>query len=196
MSKESNLIAFSCLSGEGKKEAIDISLGSLFTLSNIRKMIAKLEGKPLFVILDDCEPVRVWQWIKSQTEVTEWCRLIIDDKKGEIPTGWEVILWSDIELRASVTFDQVLDDISLPQHALARHHLEKYMREFPNKKLIGKVGEAARRRLAQYALQGVVLEQLYPNATLLQTEKPAKVKDPLYQPLRQKPLPIIHPFSE
>ncbi len=202
---ESNptLVIFSCLSGNGFKQELGLSLGTLFE-TRLKKMTEAFVGQlseaghnvPIMVLLDDCEPCRVWQWDTSQEEITEWCRMVIEDSSEEIPTDWNVKLWSDLERGAKLTFEESLAKMSEPGQALLVHQHLEHMRAFPNKKLIGDIKVAALRRVAGYALQGVVLEECMPAAILCQTETPWSIKDPIYNPFRGKPLPIIHPYPE
>jgi len=199
------LVAFSCISGSAEGQEIDQDMGTLFKKRREKEMevlLSALEAtgqkRHLLVILDDCEPRRVWQWNISQDEVTNWCRMVIEDaeSQGRVPSGWEIKLWSDVEKSCAVAYDCILEQIRTPPFALLVHQHVEHMKRFPNKKLAGDVREAAVRRVAQYALQGIVLEEFIPSAILLQSETPWSVKDPLYGALRTKPLPIVHPYPE
>jgi len=195
------LVAFSCLSGDGATEELEMTIGTLFETRLLRATenflgILKENGcnMPFTVILDDCEPRRVWRWGREQKDITDWCKMVIED--SDIPNGWSVNLWSDLEGRPALSFEDVLAEMSKPTYALVIHQHLEYMRKFPNKKLIGNFKGAALRRVAGYAFQGLILEQKMPEAILCQTETPWSVKDPIYNPLRQIPLPIIHPYPE
>lgn len=189
-------LAFSCL--RGGRHGLEENLGTLFTPRSVGVLQDFLDEKELLVVVDDLEPVRIWQWDTSQTEVTEWLELV--RATSEILDQWQVKLWSEIESGGKINYDEVLQKIQEPKWALHVHRLFSHMKKFPNKKAnfssSGELREAVVRRAAHYALQGTVLEKLFPFATLLQTETPWSVKDPLFQPLRNKPLPIIHPFEE
>lgn len=194
-------VAFSCLAGRSEKQSLGEDSGALFgsrLRSQTEQVMKTLRENgydfSLKVIIDDCEPRRVWQWTTPQSELTEWCRLVVGSV--DIPQGWEVVLWSDVEADTVTTFESCLLEMATPAHALSVHKHLEHMRKFPNKKLTGDIKEAALRRVANYALQGVVFEQKFPQAILFQSETPWKVKDPLYSPLRQSALPIVHPFAE
>jgi hypothetical protein len=199
------MMAFSCISGSAEGHEIGQDMGALFgkrkrkeTEAFLGTLAAVGRQQCFLVVLDDCEPRRVWQWEISQEEVTDWCRMVVEDAEGQnqIPPGWEIKLWSDIEKSCAVEYDRVLAEICAPRFALIVHQHIEHMKRFPNKKLAGDIRQAAVRRVAQYALQGAVLEESFPHAILLQSETPWGVKDPLYGALRRKPLPIIHPYPE
>jgi hypothetical protein len=197
-----NLIIFSCLSGDGSKQELDLSLGTLFE-TKLKRLTEKFSNQlidighdlPITVLLDDCEPKRVWQWSTPQAEITAWCRMVIEDS-SEIPSNWTVRPWSDLEQGTNLTFEESVQVITHSKHALLVHQHQEHMKKFPNKKLIGNLRDAALRRVAGYALQGVVLEQQIPSAILCQSETPWEVKEPIYNPFRDSPLPIIHPYPE
>ena len=56
-----------------------------------------------------------------------------------------------------------------------------------------------RRKFAEYALQGAWLARQFPDATLIQNEKPSDLRSKMYQPVLQererRDLPIIYPFG-
>lgn len=189
-------MAFSCLFGD--KSGLAENLGSLFIPKRISALQSFLKEQDLLVILDDLEPVRIWQWEISQEEITGWLQLVVE--ASAVPEKWQVKLWSDFESHSEKSYNDALEKIRGAKYALHVHRLAIHMQEFPNQKanLEGKKAfqEAAVRRAAHYALQGVILEELFPSGVLLQTETPWKVKDPLFQPLRGELLPIVHPFEE
>ncbi len=197
------LVIFSCLSGDGSKQELGLNLGALFE-TRLKRLTEKFLGQlanaghnlQIIVLIDDCEPRRVWQWNTPQKDITDWCRMVIEDS-SEIPIGWNVNLWSELEWQTSLTFEESLVKMSShPDYALLIHQHLEHMREFPNRKLIGDLREAAQRRVVVYALQGVVLEKQIPSAILCQSETPWRVKDPMYNPFRNQPIPIIHPYPE
>lgn len=196
-------IAFSCLSGSATGQKLGMDLGKLFAgriktalINFLEEMKHNSYRSGLAVLLDDCEPRRVWQWSLPQAEITQWYEMVIEDNKAQIPEDWEVILWSRIEERVRVNFEQTFEKISGEEYALIRYLQLLHMRKFPNKKLLGSVQEAVLRRIAEYALQGKIIREIFPHAILIQTETPWKVKDPLFSVLREIPLPIIHPYPE
>lgn len=197
------LVAFSCLSGDGKRTEVGQDLGVMLRerkLKTVETFLTSLRGAgytgQFQVIIDDCEPCRVWQWRVSQAEITAWCQMLVEDAMRTLPQGWSLRLWSQLENGSGSDFDTVLEEMRQPRHAILLHQQLEHMRRFPNKKLVGDIREAAVRRLAEYALQGRVLEQKCPLAILLQAETPWRVKDALYSPLRRQRLPIVHLFPE
>ena len=203
LSQGCELIAFSCLSGVGSEQKLGMDLGGLF-LGRIKKvfvcLIEELKSlgyqNGLKIILDDCEPCRVWQWSIPQEEITLWYQMVIEDNQDQIPEGWQILLWSEIESKSEVCYEQILEKVAGQDYALLVHQHLEHMKKFPNKKMLGNMREAVLRRIAEYSLQGKVLEEVFPNAILMQTETPWRVKDPLYSPLRLGSLPIIHPYPE
>jgi hypothetical protein len=200
LGQDPTFIAFSCLSGDQIKRELGDNLGSLFTERKIRISNETLValGTRLTVFVDDTEPVRIWGWPTQQQEITDWCRLVVES--STLPPNWDIALWSETEQRTDLNYEGVLETIKTPEHALLVNRRLAHMKEFPNRKIKNLKGKglenAAIQRVAQYALQGLVLEKLMPRAVLLQAETPWAVKDPLYQPLRRSPLPIVHPFEE
>lgn len=195
-----SFIVFSCLSGSAKTQELGQNLGVLFETSlnrHAQRFHKSLQEagyqNDLLVIIDDCEPCRVWQWDTPQQEITTWCKLVIETT--QIPVGWSVQLWSEIEQRANICFDDVLCRMSQQCHSLLVWQHCEHMQKYPNKKLRGDVATAALRRVADYALQGLVLQTVIPHGILCQSETPWSAKDPLFNPLRQNKLPIIHPFK-
>ncbi len=203
LSTQPLLVAFSCLSGDGTTQELKSDLGVMFQERRKKatvKLLSELRSVgysgQLMVILDDCEPSRVWQWSTPQEEITAWCEMLVEDVKPSLPEGWGFKLWSELEWNSGLSYELILGEMEKPTHALLLHQQLEYMREFPNKKLVSDMRAAALRRLVEYALQGVLLERKYPQAILVQSETPWSVKDPLYSSLRKRPLPIIHPYPE
>lgn len=206
-------VVFSCLSGNGEREDLGQDLGVLFT----SKLRAKAEGfmkllrdagftGKLLVVVDDTEPVLFWGWQKSQSEVTTWCRMVVED--ADIPDGWEVRLWSDLEIEyRSVNHDR--QPFSYERFYASRgseitksviyHRLLKHIKTFPNSGLqLKKVSaeKATLDKLIQYEFQRLVFNRLLANSILLQTETPWAVKDPLFHgSLGNSFSSIIHPFE-
>ncbi|MFA6445988.1 MAG: hypothetical protein WCW14_01930 [Candidatus Paceibacterota bacterium] len=203
INKRGQFLAFSCLSGSATDQELGSNLGGLF-IGRITKVVIGLLDElkslgyedGLTVILDDCEPRRVWQWSIPQEDVTTWYQMVIEDNKDQIPTSWKVLLWSEIEAKVRISYEEILTQVNGPNYALIVHQQLEHVKKFPNKKLLGDVREAVLRRVAEYSLQGKVLEGIFPTVILIQTETPWRVKDPLYSPLRQVALPIIHPYPE
>ena len=153
-------------------------------------------------ILVDTEPRRTWGWNVPQDDLTLTCELMQEQagKSELLPKSWRAILWSELEsrYRGGWTFEKSLDwargvgKQSLCIRQQAKHlsgFLDQY--HFP----LG-LDETALRQVGAYSFEGVVLEETFPNAVLLQSEYPWAEKDNLYQWLRNKkrPLQIVHPF--
>ena len=97
LEEEPKFVLFSCLSGDGKRESLGQDLGVLFTtrlrgeVENFMSLLKTVGLKnPLLVIVDDTEPVRFWKWKMDQTEVTLWCRMVVEDT--EIPASLQLKL--------------------------------------------------------------------------------------------------------
>lgn len=206
-------VVFSCLSGNGEREELGQDLGVLFTT----KLRTKAEGfmksltgagftGKLSVIVDDTEPVMFWNWQKSQSEVTTWCQMVVEDE--DIPDGWEVKLWSDLEIEyRSINHDSKASSYecfyssrsSEITRSVIYHRLLQHIKTFPNSGLqLKKVSaeKATLDKLIQYEFQRLVLNRLLTNAILIQTETPWEIKDPLFHgSLGNSFSSIIHPFE-
>jgi len=55
--------------------------------------------------------------------------------------------------------------------------------------------ETAIRSVTSYLIQGVYMEEYYPNGIYVQLEQPLPQRDMIYQPKRKRGLPIIHPVK-
>ena len=200
LENDPRFITFSCLSGDQERQELGENLGGLFTEKKIHvlKQITDKVGCGFTVFIDDTEPIRIWGWSTPQKEISEWCQLVIENTT--IPEGWVVRLWSSLEENSGLKYSEVQERINRPEHALLVHRRLAHMKEFPNRKVKNLKGkdleDAAIKRVAQYALQGLVLESKMPSAILFQTETPWAVKDPLYQAFRNSQLPIVHPLEE
>ncbi len=198
------LLAFSCLGTFGGKEELRLDIWETLFFKRFRKQLGKFLlacaetgiSIKLSVILPDTEPVETWEWRRPQESVTDDCRLIAECAEG-LPPGCEVWLWSDLLLKTGLNFASTHEWVvrSGPELIIggeAAHVASS--RAFDEIKLNASPRQVAERQVAAYALQGKVLEQLFPNAIFLQSETPAARKDVMYNPLRRHPLPIIHPF--
>ena len=201
-------IAFSCLSGNARKLELGNDLGVLFTTKLKHKAerfvrILRSAGytSPFTVIVDDYEPWKVWEWDISPQDVTDWYRMAVED--SDIPSGWEVKLWSDFVRGDTPGSSAYIDYKTVPAvNGICLYELYKHMRRFPNKKLKMDVRQAAERRARHYQVQGLELSNLIEGPILVQTETPWEVKDPLYitdgsflaGSWKRMRLPIIHPF--
>ena len=197
--------AYACLAGDGRTEKLQESLGFLSSerkTKKVRDLIIEMRKtgchSPLIVVIDDFEPCRAWQWEKPQNEVTEWCRLLTATLPGAAFAGCDVqfFLCSDLESGFVPRYEDVYPEVAGSQYEVLVHQNLRHIRRYPNKKRIGNERESTVRKVAQYAVQGLVLERIFPNGVLIQTETPWSVKDPLYDSLRQNPLPIVHLFPD
>jgi hypothetical protein len=199
-------IAYACLAGDGTTQQLSNTVGFLSSGKKRKAMhdfltaIRHAGADPkIVVVFDDFEPCRAWQWDYAQEEVTLWCEILIDEHLRDVFPGFdtEVLLCSQLESNFEPGYADVYRRICNDRaHDLLIHQNFEHMRRFPNKKRTGDERECARRKVAQYAVQGLALERRFPNGILLQSETPWRVKDPLYDPLRQAPMPVVHLFPD
>ena len=195
-------VTFSCLGTNKKKEELKLDLEETFFFRYRRHLVAeKLLGSlgiatELMIILPDTEPIRTWGWKTPQEEVSECCIMMVEDKTQILPSNWKIVLWSEIEkVVTEFTYDDALIWARKSGHPLVIKEEVTHLLYFPNILMRRNAEEVALRQVAAYALEGRILEQFVPQGILLQSEFPIKRKDGMYQPLRLKPLPIIHPFN-
>jgi hypothetical protein len=216
LSRGCQFITFSCLSGSAEGEKLGIDLGRLFTgritgviKDLLNRTISYCYDKGLTVVLDDCEPVCIWDWSTPQKDITSWYRMVIEDCADQIPENWQVILWSDLKKQVESSPAYGAYESRMREIVSSSCHKEKCMRRtaqelfwhmktFPNKKLLADRGmeHVALNRLYHCAVQGMAFEIAFPNAILIQTETPWRIKDQLYDFFRTYKLPIIHPYPE
>ena len=211
------LLVFSCLATEQSKEELVMDFfktlffdGGLKDISNTAKrairLVREIEDLGLEVkvipILVDTEPKRTWGWQASQHELTLTCELMIEEARESefLPKNWEPVLWSSLEACYSggQTFEECLKWAKgAGKHSMCVREQAKHLAGFSDRYHfpLG-LEETAVRQVGAYAFEGVVLEEIFPNALLLQSEFPWSEKDALYQWLRnkKKPLQIVHPF--
>lgn len=200
-------VTFSCLHGDGKRESLEDNLGMVFEKTLKAKMESlmsqlKIAGynNHLLVIVDDTEPVRFWKWKTSQEEITTWLKMVIEE--ADIPSDWDVLLWSDIEkdyvARELPSYEQFYADHSgTVTQSVPYYNLFRHVKMFPNKGLKDvSVHEAVTGKLVQYKYECLILNLMMPNLILIQTETPWEVKDPLFRnPMTNSTMKIIHPFQ-
>ncbi len=214
LTKVPEFVIFSCLSGNGEREELGQDLGVLFA-TNLRAKAerfmdllacAGFMGR-FQVIVDDTEPVKFWNWGKSQSEITTWCQMVIEE--ADIPKNWEVKLWSGLESGYAMLIDSgsglppysefYASKIAQVKSSVLFHKLFQHIRNFPNKGLQMKnvsVEKATTDKLVQYQFQQLVLRRMMANGVLIQTETPWEIKDPLFHgPLGNSFGSIIHPFE-
>ncbi|TSC62773.1 MAG: hypothetical protein Athens041674_408 [Parcubacteria group bacterium Athens0416_74] len=199
------LLAFACLSGDGSTRTLDENLGFLSSRKKCKVVEDTLSAlrdaecaASLTIIVDDFEPTRAWQWDVPQEQITDWCKLLVDAVYGDIfeRLGARALFCSELERDFEPTYESVYERVRDSKYELLVHANLQHIRKFPNKKRVGDGRESTIRKVAQYAVQGLVLEKMFPNGILLQSETPWAVKDPLYDSLRLSPLPIVHLFSD
>lgn len=211
------LVLFSCLATEkGREELVwDFFKTAFFdggrkemsaAARRAYRLVEETSGRGLGIevwpILVDTEPRRTWGWQTAQADLTAACELMVDDAltSKKLPANWHPMIWSAIEKQYTGldSFEQCLASARQPNsHWTRRAEQERHLRAFAHRYHfpLG-LSETAVRQVAAYAFEGVVLQQLSPPAILLQSENPAREKDPLYQWRRPRdPLPIIHPFK-
>jgi hypothetical protein len=197
-------VTFSCLGTHKGKESLRLDLSETFLFKRFRGVatrlfdeIGKVSPFRFLVILSDTEPTRTWGWEMPQAEVTGYCEMVIEEARDNLPEGWEVVLWSEIEGKVRVlTFEEALEwSENFAHPLLVSEEASHIVARFPDILLREGAREAAVRQVASYALEGKTLEALYPSAVFVQPEFPAHRKDKMYSPLRGIRMPIIHPFA-
>ncbi len=211
------LVIFSCLATKrGKEELVTDFFKTLFFdggskgISNAAKkairIVQEIEALQVEVnvlpILVDTEPRRTWGWNIPQDDLTLECEIMCEQASNSelLPGNWKPIVWSELESRyvGTGTFEKLLEWAKGDgRHSICVREQTRHLSGFADRYSfpLG-LEETALRQVAGYAFEGIVLQDVLPNAILLQSEFPAKEKDPLYQWLRAKDklLPIIHPF--
>ncbi|MFH1405142.1 MAG: hypothetical protein ABIH21_03535 [Patescibacteria group bacterium] len=199
-------IAFSCLGTYTGKEELRLDLEQTYFFRSSRiapiaqQMCHQLEVLGLQVhvriFLPDLEPRRTWGWHTAQTEITTACELMRECGLSLLPPNWSLQLWSEVEAMFPTLpdFEAQIQWAEKTQPLLV-HQVIECLKCFPNILFQHGIRHAAIRQVAGYAREGAVLESLFPNAILLQSETHHEHKDLSYQPLRTTPLPIIHPFK-
>jgi hypothetical protein len=196
-------IVFSCLASVrgAEKLILNLSLTMFFRLFRrqtepfLQTFLAKGLPVQLVVVLPDTEPRETWGWKVPQEELTKSCRQMVDN---HLLPCCKVLLWSDLVTQSNDTFEQALVWAEKSASPLIIKQEIDYMKTSSAYRdiFLGKdLRQTAIRQAAAYALQGKVLEQLYPQAILLQSELPTTTKDKMYNPLRTNPLPVLHPFT-
>ncbi|MBS3914360.1 MAG: hypothetical protein KG003_07670 [Bacteroidetes bacterium] len=206
-----NLVNFSCLATvRGKQELVLDFFQTLFFATGSKakrviKLAQEIESLDLPVkvttILVDTEPLRTWGWKVSQEEMTTACELMIEEAResGLLPENWDSTLWSELEnlYSGDQTFVKCLEWANCAgKQTIAIQEQAKHLAGFLNYEFPLGFKETGTRQVAAYALEGAILEELFPDALLLQSEWPWAEKDKLYQWFRKKPLQIVHPFQK
>lgn len=197
-------ITFACLGTHRGKEEIRLELSETNFFKKFAKRADKLlkavrelgNTTSLTIFLADLEPCRTWGWRSvTQEEISYYCREMVDASRHRLPVNWTVQSWSEVESQsAGVAFPEALEWARRNAHPLVVQGETEHIALFPEILLRRTVQEHALIQVASYALEGKTLEAQNPNFILLQTEFPARRKDQMYQPLRSRRLPIIHPF--
>lgn len=199
------LFAFSCLGTCRGKEELKLDIRETLLFKKFGKKLDSFLSActqadvavDLSVILPDTEPVETWGWNRPQGAITEDCRLMAECAEG-LPSGCKISLWSDLLGQTGLDYTTAYEWVkqSGPELLIAgeAEHISR-SKAFADIQLNIKPRQVAERQVAAYALQGQVLEQLFPHAIFLQPETPADRKDKMYNPLRQRMLSVIHPFE-
>ena len=199
-------LTFSCLGTYKGKEELKLNLLETFFFRKFLKPSGRLFEElssagvtaQLIVILPDTEPRETWGWGIPQHELTECCRMMVEDAAASLPFEVEVVLWCDLAQQVTSTYAQALEwaeKLGPPLLIRAEADHIRISPAFSEIALREKPTRVATRQVAAYAWQGKVLEQLFPFGIFVQSEFPAERKDRMYQPLRSKTLPIVHPFE-
>lgn len=199
-------MTFSCLATYRGKEELKLDFKETFFFRKFFKDTLALFGEfvragltvNIKIILPDTEPKETWGWSVPQEELTGYCRMMAEDAAKQLPKNFQILLWSDLLGQTSYSFDEVLLWAERFASAILINSESQFIKnspEFNEILLWDKPVKIAQKQVAAYALQGLVLEKLFPNAIFLQSEFPAARKDKMYMPLRSRELPIVHPFS-
>lgn len=206
-----SFILFSCLATDKNKELdLDFFNTSFFyggkksvsksvhRLENMAEQISALGIKVTIIsCLADLEPKRVWGWPNEQEELTTSCELMCEEASSKLSTIWQPTIWSHIENQYDdkTIWPKMLMDLESPgKHKLLIDSQEKHLLSTQHHYHLLSPREVAKRRVASYGLEGLILEKILPNAIFIQISNPYKIRDPLHQRLRLKPLAIIHPL--
>lgn len=198
-------VAFACLGTYQGKEAIRRELAATNFLQRFavptEQLLAQIQtlgaNVNLTVFLADLEPCRTWGWQSvTPEEISRHCRVMVETHRSYLPSNWGVRLWSEAEMQnAAGAFTDAHRWAREAAHPLILRGEAEHIGLFPDILSRRKAREHALIQVASYALEGKILEEILPNAILLQTEFPARRKDQMYQPLRTRKLPVIHPFA-
>lgn len=207
------LILFPCLTADKDQElSLDLFKTAFFHGGKkaMSKSVARAEDMAnrisalgitveIIACLADLEPLRVWGWQTDQEEMTVACQLMAEQGQDVLSPLWRFQLWSELEAdyQGESDFQTILADLDKQgKHRLLIDAQEKHLlgtrhdyHQLPPR-------EVAKRRVASYGFEGLILERVLPNAIFMQISNPYKIRDPLHQRLRDRdaPLPIIHPF--
>ncbi len=195
------LIVFSCLgSVKGKEELhLDLAATYFFRSRKFRELIElvtrlqEIKSVRVTAVLPDLEPRRTWGWTTSYDDLTTACQLMIEDYPLTLPDNWRVVCWSELETD-TIVYADALNWAHEPAQHIHVHKEASYLRRFPDIVFADGLEHAARHQVAAYAHEGKTLEHVLQHAILVQSEHPPERKDRMYQPLRSRTLPIIHPF--
>ncbi|MFA4942992.1 MAG: hypothetical protein WC564_05145 [Patescibacteria group bacterium] len=159
----------------------------------------------IFPILSDTEPKRTWGWKLPQDELSIACEIMVEQSQNSdlIPKNWCPKLWSEIELGYDNDwnfFCNILNWVrSNGKHQFRVREQIRCLAKFSDRYYfpLG-LEETAIRQVASYAFEGMVFQDKFPGAILLQSEYPPSEKDVLYNLLRnqKRPLTILHPFND
>lgn len=202
-------VIFACLGTRKGVEELKFDLFETIFFKRFRREAEKLFRAfadnsieaTLQIILPDMEPRRTWGWDTQQEELTGYCRMMAEDAITKFPKGWSTLVWSDFErqVEAEASYDEALAWAKTSAHPLIVREERQFFRELserhPDILTRGHPETMALRQVAAYAHEGRMLERLFPDAILLQTDTPVARKDTMFQPLRKQSLPIAHPFT-
>ncbi|MBU2565938.1 hypothetical protein KKG46_00055 [Patescibacteria group bacterium] len=202
-------ITFACLGTKKGKEQLKLSVDETLFFKNYRKTASKLfqilaengVGTNLLVVLPDLEPRRTWGWSVPQEELTGYCQMMAEDASPSLPNDWKIAVWSELESATDAVagYDDALDWAIKKAHPIIVSEetlfFKMLAKRHPDILTKNKPKDMAVRQIAAYAHEGRVLEELYPDAILIQADAPVSRKDKMFQPLRKTHLPIFHPFG-
>jgi len=148
----------------------------------------------VLVVLPDHQMTLSWGWQTPQDEISGLCQIMIDDRRGDLPEGWDICLWTELAARSKVGFSgQYQKAIAAPRTEQLARIYEKRAKT-RSQRLQSSPRGYSLKKAAQYAAEGAVLAEVLPNSILVQSEEiEAGLKGQMYQILGPT-LPIIEPF--
>lgn len=185
-------VVFMCLEASHKKEELELEAERTWFVRVIGQVlygfVDRQQGE-VTLIIPDHQPRMSWGWQTDQAEITGLCKLMGDDMV-DLFEGWKITLWSELIAGQETDFASAFERAKADPRALVL--AKEYGQKSGSRRVVPR--ELALAKVAQYAAEGFVLPQVFPAATLLQSElNAAEVKEKMYR-LLGPTLPILSPF--
>lgn len=150
------------------------------------------------------------RWTRYQKNLNTWLAKVLTNENFELISwfdlekNWETVTGNNFEYIFKKTYMNVNTYFS---QKFLDWEINKLKTQFgPNKYFYNinvpktsVLNDWTKRKFAEYAVQGFWIKQIFPNAILLQNEKPTLLRTKMYQPLIEKvmksKLPVIYPFG-